>query len=181
MNDHDDELTGIFNDLTPQDFTPFSGRVAFDDFVTQNINAMRIAWAAADGAVNPVAFLATAGKIDIHTAEDGETLGQYIERVQQEARKMGATWLFVSRKTLVGNYQASSRDTIPDATDPAALEKAIASGLMVEGLFYYAERLEDGQRDCRHGMMRAEGDRLGELIEGNPHHQTVGFFSNILG
>lgn len=180
MNDYNDELSGIFDNITPADFAPFKGRLAFDQFVTKNLEMTRMAWLAADGQINPVAVLATAEKSWAFAPTDDETLGEYVERVRGEAKKLGATWLYISRKTLVGTFKVDPSDA-PDATNPEAIQEAIEKGLMSEGLFYYAERLEDGERDCRHGMMRAQDNELGELIEGNPYHQSVSFFANILG
>ena len=176
---HDDELTGIFDNLTPEDFTPFRGRIAFDKFVAENIETTRTSWLAADGHINPIAVLATPAERWTFAPTDDETLGEYVERLRGEAKRLGASWLFISRKTLVGTYLVDG-DSVPDASDPEAIQKAIESGLMVEGVFYFAERVEGAERDSRHGLMRPEGERLGEVVEGNPNHQSASFFSRIL-
>lgn len=181
-DDFDDELAGIFDHLTPEDFSPFRGRIAFDQFITQNLETTRTSWLAADGQINPVAVLATATERWTYVPTDEETLGEYVERLRSEARRLKATWLFLSRKTLVGNYEVRVGDDVPDTSDPDALQKAIEKGIITEGIFYFAERSEDGKTDTRHGLMKPDKDgRLGPVVEGNPKHQTADFFKNILG
>lgn len=183
MTDNDDELTGIFDDLTPEDFAleEKRGIVAFDRFVKENIAAIRMAYLASEGQVNPVAVLASPENEWTFVPTDDENLGEYIERLREAAKTLKATWFFISRKTKVGSYAADASNGIPDIADREVVKAARDQGILSEGIFYYAERYEDGVRDCRHGMMRADADdRLSDPIEGNPHVQGVGIFSNIL-
>jgi hypothetical protein len=182
-NEFNDEFAGIFDNLKPEDFHPFKGRIAFDEFVTQNIEITRRSWLAADGHINPLAVLATAAEQWTYAPTDDETLGEYVDRLRAEAKRLGATWLYLSRKTLVGNYKASQGEQIPDASDPEAVQAAIESGMLMEGVFYYAERHEeDSEPDYRLGVMKPEEEnRLGAPVEGNPHHQSATFFKGILG
>jgi hypothetical protein len=187
VSNDDDELTGIFDHLTPEDFAEQVGAPrektpeTFDSWVKVNIETTRVAWQAANGQINPIAVLAREGSRWTITPTNEETLGEYVERVRAKARELGATRLYLSRKTLVGNYTAHEGDDIPDIADPAALQDAIAKGIIGEGAFYYAESLFGGLRTSRHGLMKAEGETLGELVEGTPEQQSVGMFQNMLG
>lgn len=187
MSDNDDELTGIFDHLTPEDFAEQVGAPkekqpeSFDSWVQANIETTRVAWQAANGQINPIAVLAKEAERWTITPTDTETLGEYVDRVRAKAKSLGATRLYLARKTLVGNYTASEGDDIPDIADPAALQAAIEKGIIGEGAFYYAESLFGGLRTSRHGLMKAEGETLGELVEGTPEQQSVGLFQNMLG
>lgn len=185
MSDEHDELTGIFDHLRPEDFTqgfgPNHGSEAFHKFVDANIITVRTGYAASDGHLNPFANLADSTSQVTITPTDDETLGEYVERCRSEAIRLGAKWVFIARKTLVGNYDAKSTDDIPDTSDPEALAKAIEEGLLVEGMFYYAERRELNEAESRHGIMKAQGNNLGECVEGSSAAQTVEFFKGILG
>lgn len=187
-----DELTGIFDNLDPDDFNdPITvkatrgerdnyGAEAFDQFIDRKIETVRESYLASEGQINPVATLASRTSEWMFTPTDEETLGQYVERLRSEAKRLGATWLFISRKTLVGSSQ-QDEDSVVDTSDPEQLQAGIEAGLVSEGVFFFAERIEDGVRDHRHGIMKAENsDTLGELVMGNPV-QTVSFFATILG
>jgi len=182
-DEYDDELSGIFDNLKPEDFTPNQGRAAFDQFTNNLIETTRHAYIASMGQINPIAVLANASEKRTVTPTQTETLGEYVERLGVEARAMGATWFFLSRKTLIGNYLAKAGDDLPDVTDPATVAKAMADGILTEGVFFYAECHEGSERYIRHGQMAAEGpSALGEVIEGNPlAQQGVSFFANVLG
>lgn len=184
MSDEKDDLTGIFDDLTPEDFLPElkRGILAFDAFVQDNIKSIRMAYLASDGQINPVAIFADPTNEWVFVPNDDENMGQYISRLREAAHTLKATWFFISRKTMVGSYvvEVSDEDQIADVADPSAVKRAADAGLMSEGVLYYAERLEDGVRDVRHGYMRVENDRLGTVAEGNPL-QRMELFSNILG
>lgn len=176
----DDELAGIFDDLSPEDFSPNRGRVAFDKFVDRHVQIVRMAYLASEGNINPVAILATDTEEHEFTPTQEETLGEYVARLHDEAEGVGAKWLFISRKTLVGSLSIPASEMF-DLSDPEQVQAAIEKGLMSEGVFYYAERTEGAERQRRHGMMRADGNRLAMQVEGDSEHQSVDFFSSILG
>lgn len=183
MNDFNDELSGIFDDLNPDDFIPFQGADAFQKFFMQAIDATRFAWLSAEGNINPVAILASPSERWFLPADDGETLGQYIERVRLNAQENDARWLFISRRTTVANWTVDDADQIPgDPTSPEAIAEGIRLGHAREGVFYYAEQYDPSERDIRYGVMLPEDDgHLSEPDEGNTTLQVVGLFANILG
>jgi len=179
-----DEFSGIFDELEPDDFaglfstdvqTPNVGEDAFAEFVERHIESTRFAFLAADGEINPIAVLANATTCWLHTPEDHESLGDYLTRLAKEARRVEATWFFFVRKTKVG----LGDDTTENMFDPKMLKKAKKNGQMVDGVFYYASRHEGVDQENRRGIMRAHGNRLGELVEGAPE-QEVPVFDEIL-
>lgn len=179
MTDEHDELTGIFDDLKPEDFAPRKqGIVAFDAFVKENIRSLRVAYAAADGEINPIAIFASPDNEWTFSPTEDENMGQYIQRLREAAKTLKATWFFISKKTLVGALTATNDGTIPEITNTGWAEQH--RQLLTEGVVYYAERLEDGVKDCRHGIIYAEDGALTQVVEGNPNAQSMGLFSNIL-
>lgn len=185
MTDEHDELTGIFDNLKPEDFSvgdgPNLGHAAFDKFVGDNLRTVRTGFLASDGHLNPIAVLSDSQTQVVLVPEGAETLGDWLERLRSEAQKLGATWFFLCRKTMVGHYQSSGSEPVPDATDPNAVAEAMSKGLMSEGLFFYAERMENGDRESRHGLMEIQDGRLGEVREGDPATQSVEFWQTVLG
>jgi hypothetical protein len=179
-DEQDDDLTGIFDDLSPEDFAlePKRGIIAFDKFVKENIQSIRMAYLASEGQINPVAVFADPMNEWVFVPNDDENMGEYVERLREAAKTLKATWFFISRKTMVGSYLTTNED-VSDLADPEVIARLEAEGQMTEGVLYYAERLEDGQREHRHGFMRAEDGRLTQVVEGNPI-QTIELFSNIL-
>lgn len=177
------ELNGIFDHLKPEDFLvegPNQGKEAFDKFFESCLTTVRTAFAASDGHLNPIAILSDTHREVSYTPGD-ETLDEWMAHLRSEAHKIGATWFFVCRKTMVGFYQATTDDEIPDIADPAALQKAIESGQYGEGMFFYAERLEPGGTQGRHGLMRIDGNTLGDLVEGSSQAQSADYFKGVLG
>lgn len=188
MTDQHDELTGIFDHLKADDFKtgigPNFGREAFTAWVATKIDEIRTAWAASDGHLNAVAMVADSHTHIIITISKGEDLNKYVDRIRVESRKLGATWFFVARRTQVAAYDADVDDeTLPNATDSSEALNAVAAQKGVEftdGVYYYAERQDDDEVDRRHGIMPAQGDRLGTLVEGNADLQEASFFKGIL-
>lgn len=174
-----DELTGIFDNITPDDFTPYKGASSFDKFVRENIQTTKISWLAAEGNINPVAVMSNASECETFAPTDDETLGEYIARLRKAAKAMGATWFYFSRKTLVGSYRTANEGDIPDIADPA--HTLAHEDRLIEGVFYYAERHENGAREVRHGIMQPEGERLGDMIEGDARYQKIDLLDRMLG
>lgn len=184
----EDELTGIFDNMEPWDFLetasaemvsasaePNQGAERFNKFVDLNIEVVRTGWLAADGQINPVAVLAGPHAQWTFVPTDDETMGDYMERLRKEASQLGATWLFISRRTMVGTLPGDH-----DTGDQNAVREALETGRVRLGVFYYAERREGDEVQVRHGMMQAMGNHLGAPIEG-PTEQTTSFFAGILG
>lgn len=187
----DDELTGIFDDLTPEDFVrqttakiethlpgdPNQGAEAFAKFVEHNIEVVRSSALAAGGNdINPVAVLANASTQWIFSPVEEENMGQYIQRLHDEAMALGATWVFISRQTMVAATPAVNP---PDTNDEGAIQRAMKEGMLQKGVIFFAQRHEGDEWEHRHGMMQSEGTGLGPAVYGDDS-QPVTFFARIL-
>lgn len=185
-----DELDGIFDDLKPEDFfletsaieevsRTSKGAEMFSAFVDEQLRAIRLAYAASQGQVNPIAILANTERQRVFSPEDDENMGQYTSRLNREAKLMGATWVFISRKTLVAAHHVSP-DQIHDTNDPEAVAQAIADGVLKTGLIWFSERRENGERHRRHGIIEAlPNHNLGQPVEGDSS-QAIPIFDRIL-
>jgi len=186
-----DEYEGIFEDATIADFMrSTSARIelaqtgqgvdAFNQFVDEQLRAVRMAWIAAETYMQPLALIANDEQQRIFTPDDDETLGQFVERVHREAVAMEATWMFVAKRTMVANLgSAVEVDRDVDVTNSDEWEKAVAAGIIRLGVLWYAERREGDERHHRHGQMQDEEGTLGEMREGAPS-QAVPLFASIL-
>lgn len=189
----DDELTGIFDDLEPDDFNvkttariethlpdaPHRGASAFKQFVEHNIEVVRSSSLAAGGGdINPVAILSSASTQWMFSPVEGETMGDYVQRLHQEAAALGATWVFISRQTMVGSAMIDDED-VPDAADPVAVEEALKRGTMSKGVVFFAQRHEGDEWEHSHGMMLLADGGLGPAIYGS-QEQKMDFFAQIL-
>lgn len=179
----DDELTGIFDRLSPSDFDrPTSAVVEdevretnFDDFVESQFRAIRYAFAASSGDLDPLATISSKTIERVFAADDDETLGAYIDRIAREASTIGANRVFIFRKTVVGKFIADKPLTT-DSTE--AMQKALDAGETQEAVYWYAQDRETNT--TRHGFIAIEGmAALGEVFEAPP--QTNIGFSRILG
>lgn len=187
-----DEYDGIFDNATVADFMRDTsarsevertnrGAEAFNQFVEEQIRAVRTAWIAAETYMQPLALVANAEKQRIFIPDDDETLEQFINRMHREAQAMGAIWTFVAKRTMVATIKESldPDEENVDVSDPEAWERAVAADLVRLGVTWYAERREGNQRQHRHGQMHDEDGTLGELIEGSSI-QVVPLFAKIL-
>ncbi len=156
-----DDITGIFDDLSPEDFksttTAFTeisrtnvGLDAFNAFVDEQLRAVQISYATAKGDMAPVAVLANDSIQRLYVPSDEETLQNYLDRLSEEAKQMGATWFFISRPTQVGSHLVGS-DEVHDATTAETIQEAKEQGALQRGLFWYADRRED-ERQKRMGI-----------------------------
>lgn len=192
-NDNNDDLTDIFEHLTPEDFVTETtsmedlaraneGAEAFGAFVDEQLRMLRTAYIAAEGQLNPIAIIASPTVQRIFAAEDDESLGQYVARVAREAKRIGAIWTFISKKTLVASHETEyDGSPQPDVNDPEEVQAAVATGAMVLGVMWYAERREGNEHQHRIGIMLDEhGRRLGKSVEGSDV-QGVPLFAQILG
>lgn len=179
-----DELTGIFDHLTPDDFNLQTTAVdemartnigidQFNAFVDEQLRSIRLGWSIGDGYFCPVAVLANEGVQRVFAPDDEETLGDFVNRLHRESDQMRATWLFFALQTTVATYQHEDADAV-DSAD--ALEKGGEEA--GPGLFWYAERRED-ERHRRHGIMPIANGRLGAQTEGSDN-QEVTLFGKIL-
>ena len=185
------EFNGVFDDATVADFIRATsarsevartnkGAEAFNQFVEEQLRAVRTAWIAAETYMQPLAIVANHDTQRIFIPDDDETLRQFVERMRREAKVMGAIWTFVAKRTMVANLgaaAASERDF--DVSDPEEYEKAVAAGIVRLGVVWYAERREGTQQQKRHGQMQDESGTLGEPYEG-ARNQGLPLFSEIL-
>lgn len=191
MNEHD-EFTGIFDDLTPEDFvrettakitthlpgSPHVGPEEFATFVEHNIGVVRSSSLASGGRdINPVAVLSTPSTQWIFAPTEDENMGDYIARLNHEAHQLGATWVFISRQTLVSAKPGS--DNMPDTSDEEAVQRALEEGQLQSGVVFYAQRHEGDEWEHCHGMMYIEDGGLGPAVYGDPA-QRVRYFARIL-
>lgn len=184
-NDPNDEYDGIFNEATIEDFilettaTHHEPRSTtdFDTFVTDNHRGLRRAYVASETNYQPIAVLVNADSEHIFTPDDEESLGEWMARLNREAKRLDAIWTFVAKKTLVGSDPA---EKLHDANDPEYVEDAIARGILGVGVLWYAEEiLADGSHRHRSGIMRETSGRLDASIE-SPSNQPVPIFNTIL-
>lgn len=186
-----DEYEGIFENATVADFERSTsakielaqagqGVEAFDRFVDEQLRAVRMAWIAAETYMQPLVLLANGKQQRVFTADDDETLGQFVQRMHREAVAMEATWVFVAKRTMVANLgHALEVEHDTDVNDRDEYEKAVAAGLVRLGAMWYAERREGDERDHRHGQMQDEEGTLGEMHEG-ARNQGIPLFASIL-
>jgi hypothetical protein len=166
---NDDDLTGIFDDLTPDDFF-FADRSAstiglpdgcsFEQFITIQHDLLKYAFAAADGKINPLTILATDTQAIAYQADDDEKLGDYIARMAEEAKRINARWSFFYKKTLV----AASIDGRANVDNPGLLDELQKQGEAWECVYWYASR-NDGEPTMRHGYVKINKQRLGPVAE----------------
>lgn len=197
MTDHDehdehDEIAEFFDNLSVADFLEdragamrfaldsIPSGLDFDKFFAGNIHTVRISYLAANGMINPIAMLCNGTSMYAYRPTNTEDMGEYVKRLASEARELRAKWLFISRKGAVATTRVSA-DEMPEIDSTTALSQARAAGGVHEGVVYYAERFEDGEKDIRFGMMQEdEGWQLGDPIAGSPAHQAYPLFANIL-
>jgi hypothetical protein len=183
MTEHEDEYTGIFDHLTPADFEITSSAVAeapngdrsFDDFVDDQLRALRYAFAAATGQVDPLCTLASPNVERVFAPDDDETLGQYIKRLNREARNLAADWVFIFQRTIVGEWVGPA-DEAPSPDSNSAMELARANDAIREGVYWHAEDRSGDSPVRRHGYVAISSDnQLGDVFEANPAQATSPF------
>lgn len=186
------EYEGIFEDATVADFirttsarlettrTGGQGLEAFNRFVDEQLRAVRMAWIAAETYMQPLVLLTNDTQQRVFSPDDDETLRQFIERMHREAIAMEATWVFIAKRTMVGNIgDAIDTEHDVDVSDTEEWEKAVAAGVVRLGVVWYAERREGAERHHRHGQMQDENGTLGEMREG-ARNQGIPLFAAVL-
>lgn len=178
-----DNLSGIFDHLNPSDFERATSAVVeeepslatFDAFIDAQIRAIRYAFAASDGDLNPLTTVSSASIERVYAADDDETLGQYIERVAREARAILATRMFTFKRTIVGTFDDDEQH-VSDSKE--AMQRALDAGTTREAVYWYAE--DSATNSVRHGYITIEGiATLGEVFEGQPQRNQL--FGRVLG
>ena len=154
-----DELSGIFDQLTPEDFVLASTAIAsmpgcyagpdvLDGFLEHQLNAVRLAFAMSDGWLTSTAVLAGHDGLRTFVADDDETLGDFVARVRREATRMQAHWCFLATQTLMGpGAGAEDGDTGQEAVR------------------WHLSSTEPETAGALAGFLPIDGNRLGESLE----------------
>lgn len=186
-----DEYEGIFDEATVDDFLRETsarsevprtnkGSEAFNQFVEEQLRAVRTAWISAETYMQPLAIVANHEKQRIFIPDDDETLQDFVNRMHREAKSLEAIWTFIAQRTMVASLgEGLDVDQDVDVSDPDEWEKAVAAGIVKLGVLWYAERREGLDRQHRHGQMVDENGTLGRHIEGAPN-QGIPLFAGIL-
>lgn len=171
-----DDLTGVFDHLTPDDFAQSSVRYTtlqqstpdFNAWVDEQIQTTRVAWLAADGLMNPFAVMRTTdGRTLLLSPDDDETIGNWIARLGREAQKNRVTWFFTVVKTVGGVY---TTEALQDIDAPLAIEEAQKRSALKPILFFHGERRNDPNLPDarRHGLIPIDDTVLGEVFNAPP-------------
>jgi len=180
-----DPFDGVFNRLNPEDFAQkFETTAAyetseevgsFDAYVDSNIGAVRISFQAApDGWVQPVCALSSATQKKVFIPDDGEVYRTYIDRLNREARLMGANRVFIFLRT-----KAAVMDQDTEMAKVSPMDKTFRHLVSdwKEAVYWYAE---DRTLDVhRHGFLPIKDERLGEMVHGMDEQPNL--FQRILG
>ncbi|GAA1934710.1 hypothetical protein [Nocardioides marmoribigeumensis] len=173
--DQRDELTGIFDALTPADFVRestaiaamdgcYAGSAILDGFVEHQLNAVRLAFAMSDGWLFTTAVLAGRQGLRTFVADDDETLDGFVSRVRDEAARMRAHWCFMATQTLIGPRAGAGED---DDTGQEAVVWQLTS-------------TEAETAGAMGGFMPIHGTRLGESFETQLAAPGVGPWAGVL-
>ncbi|NUS02073.1 MAG: hypothetical protein HOV97_05860 [Nonomuraea sp.] len=186
------EFIGIFDEISPDMFIVetsaideiegnFRGATAFNASVDERLRGIKAAFASSFGKINPIAILTNATTQRVFVPQQDENLGQFLERMQREARTMGAHWFFFAKKnTFAVYYPEDDDEEIYDVGSDAARERAARSGSDLSvGILWYAERREGEEVHHRHGALEVEGHKVTKATEGDGD-QTLGVFSTVL-
>jgi hypothetical protein len=167
-----DELTGIFDGLTPADFDVdttaiasmagcYAGAEVLDGFVEHQLNAVRLAFAMSDGWLFTTAVLAGHEGLRTFVADDDETLHDFVARIRGEAARMRAHWCFMATQTVMG----------PGGED---------GDLGQEAVVWQLTSTEAATAGAMGGFLPIVGTRLGESFETQLAAPGVGPWSDVL-
>ena len=176
--DQRDELTGIFDGLSPADFVVestaiasldgcYAGSAILDGFVEHQLNAVRLALAMSDGWLFTTAVLAGRQGLRTFVADDDETLDDFVSRVRGEAARMQAHWCFMATQTLMGP-RAGSADSFEDGDTGQ------------EAVVWQLTATEAETAGAMGGFMPIDGTRLGESFETQLAAPGVGPWADVL-
>jgi len=152
--DNDDGIAKAFSKIRPADFvrqtahfyehTP--GPETFDVFLNRHLYAVRYAFIAADGQINPVASLSDGRVERLFAARDDDSVATMFQRLTEQAKETGSTRFFFSRTV---------EAIVNDETD------------IVRTVIWYAEDISSGE--IHHGGMMItdtpDGVNLGSVVE----------------
>lgn len=156
----EDEIRDFFANLTPEQLinnTAFFERqipagAKFDSFIDEHMAVLRVAYAACDGNIFPIATIATDTSVHYFSATDDETLGEFTQRIADFAATHHARWVFIFKKVRI-------------RTDSERLV-----------VYWFAgERHNDLSVDYRQGYFETLEKTLGDCIETEAHEQPQGF------
>jgi hypothetical protein len=168
-----DQLSGIFDGLTPADFGVESTAIAsmsgcycgpdvLDGFVEHQLNAVRLAFAMSGGWLFTTAVLAGREGLRTFVADDDETLDDFVTRVRHEAARMRAHWCFMATQTLIGPGSAEDGETGQEA------------------VVWQLTSTEAETAGALGGFLPIDGHRLGESFETRLAAPGVGPWSDVL-
>ena len=157
MSERHDELTGIFDGLTPDDFATettaiasmvgcYAGPDILDGFVQHQLNAVRLAFTMSDGWLVTTAVLAGREGLRTFVADDDETLHDFVARARREAVRLRAHWCFFATQTQMGPL---AQDDEPG----------------LEAVVWQVTSTEPGTAGSTGGFMPILGNRLMESYE----------------
>lgn len=163
-----DDMSGIFEHLTPQDFMRSSARhvavwdqQSFEEFVNACLDMVRFAFHASDGSPDPVALLIGTDGRRLYAPDEDETLGQYLDRLSREAKEYGAHSLFTMWLTKGGTYESDHFSRIDSDENLAKVQ-----GGLKPVIYWYAQY---GQA-VRHGIMTIVDGDTGDVFEAPAEH-----------
>lgn len=175
----DDEIEKFFEELTPADFLkapqtefqhvdedfPHHGSDMFEQFVLTNLSQTD-----RDDAVYFAVIHNGVAWRRFEMAD--ENLVEFMRRVAIQSSEFGTQWLFMA---VPG--EASMRGMF-DPNDPASIQRARESGMLLDVTNWYAESVEPTSQEMRYGIvMNDDGER--QIIEStvpsgvNPAFQKV--------
>lgn len=180
-----DELTGIFDSLTPGDFDRLTSNVhewrlrkrhqqrTFKQWVNDNLLHVHTAFDSNDGDMNPFAVLENEDWGRLFVPDDDESLGDFIDRLHMEAVGLGAQRFFIAKQTLVdvavpGGGNEEVGDMTPEQQEHAKL-----------GVLYYGQVRTRVENEHRSGVIFATTNTLGEHVEAPPT-QRIPLFDQVL-
>ncbi|MGJ7442513.1 hypothetical protein [Aquipuribacter sp. MA13-6] len=177
MSPDDHSLTSIFDDLEPGDFAtaePFHQDaptgLTFQAWVQNNLRMSRFAYAAAMGTPQQVIILASATVERWYSPLPEESLGDFLARVQAEARRLIATRMFTFRLTM-GMWSRPEPEQVRLQVRTEAEEPG-----MSRTLYFYAittEEPETAEAHRRiHGGLEINGSFTGEVTYAYPQQVT---------
>lgn len=105
----DKTIRDFFANLTPDQFvndSSFHTRAipvgaTFDGFLDEHMDVLRLAYAACDGNIYPIASIATDTAVHYFKSTDEETLGDFTQRVAEFSAAHNSQWLFIFKKVKV--------------------------------------------------------------------------------
>lgn len=172
---NDDDITGFFASITPEDFIagvgaemisaetggladtaffhrPIPARGTFTAFVSEHMDVLRIAFASCDGEIFPIAAVAAGNQVHYFKAEDEESLRQFTARVHRFASMADARWLFIFKKITTQ-----------------------VQGSQMTGVYWMAGERTGKDVAYRHGYFDVAGQVLGQCNEAHDGSRPTGF------